>query len=256
MYRVKSKSFNNQIKNLVFKRGFHTTSPRRMPDDGGVSLVLAVNASMGLIPLVNVITLTVTLSIVIGIVVAGIAINELGSDVTEVAASVAAEIRPDLINTTVSDTESVMSTDSIVTPQDNDYIISTTPERLNQLADIIRTQTGYLSDIFERLISSLNNTLMELGIANYNFRFQDYPLIVYSSQLLGNIYETLQFIGRNLYALMRELGLSTSPELREIINEVISSTQVILDVINNFMYQIRPVWEQFRYIISNRPRPA
>jgi len=67
MYRGKSKSFNNQVKNLVFKRGFHTTSPRRMVDDG-ISLILAVNASMGLIPLVNVITLTATLSIVIGIV--------------------------------------------------------------------------------------------------------------------------------------------------------------------------------------------
>lgn len=149
-----------------------------------------------------------------------------------------------------------MSTDSIVTPQDNDYIISTTPERLNQLADIIRTQTGYLNDIFERLMSSLNNTLMELGIANYNFRLQDYPLIEYSCQLLRNIYETLQFIGRSLYALMRELDRSTSPELREIINGVINSTQIILDVINNFMYQIRPVWEQFRDIISNRPRPG
>jgi len=148
-----------------------------------------------------------------------------------------------------------MSTDSIVTPQDHDYIISTTPERLNQLADIIRTQTGYLSDIFERLMSSLNNTLMELGIANYNFRLQDYPLIVYSYQLLGNIYETLQFIGSSLYALMRELDRSTS-ELREIINGVIYSTQIILDVINNFMYQIRPVREQFRGIISNRPRPG
>lgn len=254
MYRGKSKSFNNQVKNLVFKRGFHTTSPRRMVDDG-ISLILAVNASMGLIPLVNVITLTATLSIVIGIVWAGISINELGLDATEAAASVAAEIRPDLINTAVSDTESVMSTDSIVTPQDHDYIISTTPERLNQLADIIRTQTGYLSDIFERLMSSLNNTLMELGIANYNFRLQDYPLIVYSYQLLGNIYETLQFIGSSLYALMRELDRSTS-ELREIINGVIYSTQIILDVINNFMYQIRPVREQFRGIISNRPRPG
>jgi len=254
MYRGKSKSFNNQVKNLVFKRGFHTTSPRRIVDDG-ISLILAVNASMGLIPLVNVITLTATLSIVIGIVWAGISINELGLDATEAAASVAAEIRPDLINTAVSDTESVMSTDSIVTPQDHDYIISTTPERLNQLADIIRTQTGYLSDIFERLMSSLNNTLMELGIANYNFRLQDYPLIVYSYQLLGNIYETLQFIGSSLYALMRELDRSTS-ELREIINGVIYSTQIILDVINNFMYQIRPVREQFRDIISNRPRPG
>lgn len=255
MYRVKSKSFNNQVKNLVFKRGFHTTSPRRIVDDG-TSLILAVNASIGLFPLVNVITLTATVSIVIGIVVSGISINVLGLDAITAAANIAAEIRPDLINTAVSDTGSVMSTDSIVTPQDNDYIISTTPERLNQLADIIITQTGYLSDIFERLMSLLNNILMELGTANYNFRLQDYPLIMYSCQFLGNIYETLQFIGRSLYALIRELELSTSPELHEIISGVINSTQIILDVINNFMYQVRPVWEQFKDILSNRPRPG
>jgi hypothetical protein len=135
MYRGKSKSFNNQVKNLVFKRGFHTTSPRRIVDDGGASLFPAVSATIGLVPLVNVTALTATLSIVIGIVAAGIAINELGPDMIEVAANVAAEIRPDLINTIVSDTESVMSTDSIVTPQDHDYIIPTTPERLNPLAD-------------------------------------------------------------------------------------------------------------------------